>query len=60
MDDGKFAGVVESVAADALVVRLTTVVAGQAKLRAEKGLNLPDTVLDLPVRGGRRGMGVGQ
>ena len=39
----------------ALTVRLTMVVMGQAKLRAEKGLNLPDSVLALPVSNMRGG-----
>ncbi len=47
VDDGKVTGVIESVAADELVVRILMASPRGSKLRAEKGINLPDT--DLPV-----------
>lgn len=46
-DDGKLEGVVESTAGREAVLRVTHTKAGGAKLKAEKGLNLPDTELDL-------------
>jgi len=48
LDDGKMTGVIESVAADELRVRILTASPRGSKLRAEKGINLPDT--DLAVR----------
>ena len=47
-DDGKIRGTIRGVAADRLRVEITAVAGGAAKLRAEKGINLPDTELDLP------------
>ena len=47
LDDGKMTGVIESVAADELRVRILTASPRGSKLRAEKGINLPET--DLPV-----------
>lgn len=46
-DDGKLEGVVESTAGREAVLRVTHTKAGGAKLKPEKGLNLPDTELDL-------------
>jgi pyruvate kinase len=42
-DDGKFAGVIESVEPDRFVARIADAPARGAKLRFEKGINLPDT-----------------
>jgi pyruvate kinase len=47
LDDGAFGGVVESVADGVARVRITSAPPGGGKLRAEKGINLPDT--DVPV-----------
>ncbi len=44
-DDGKLTGVVESVGPGELVVRIETSAPGGTKLRAEKGINLPDADL---------------
>ena len=46
-DDGRLEGRVESRTADEVLVRITAAGSGGAKLRPEKGLNLPDTLLDL-------------
>ncbi|PND59033.1 pyruvate kinase [Mycobacterium sp. ENV421] len=46
-DDGKLGGVVVAVTADALDVRIERPAHGTAKLRAGKGINVPDT--DLPI-----------
>jgi pyruvate kinase len=47
-DDGKIRGTVRAVAEDRLQVEVMTVAGGAAKLKAEKGINLPETELDLP------------
>jgi pyruvate kinase len=47
-DDGKFESVVRSVEPDAFEVELVRAGVGTAKLRAEKGINFPDTTLELP------------
>jgi pyruvate kinase len=47
-DDGKIRGTICGVAADRLRVEITAVAGGAAKLRPEKGINLPETELDLP------------
>jgi pyruvate kinase len=47
-DDGKIRGVIRGVAEDRLRVEITAVAGGTAKLKAEKGINLPETELDLP------------
>lgn len=47
-DDGKIGGVIEGVDADRLRVRVTHTGTGGRKLRADKGINLPDTPLRLP------------
>lgn len=48
LDDGKFEGVVCDVAPDRFRVEINRAGRGEAKLKAEKGINLPDTVLGLP------------
>ena len=55
-DDGKIVGVVRQATPDALNIEITQATGGRmkqagARLRAEKGINLPDTELDLPVLG---------
>ncbi len=47
-DDGKIAGVVEKIENDHLLVRITQTRVGGAKLRADKGINLPESSLRLP------------
>lgn len=47
-DDGHIGGVVRAADARALEVEITEVPDGGAKLAADKGINLPDTALDLP------------
>ena len=47
-DDGKIGGVVERRECDRLHVRITRASARGARLRNEKGINLPDTELRLP------------
>ena len=47
-DDGKIRGMIRGVAEDRLRAEITAVAGGTAKLRAEKGINLPETELDLP------------
>ena len=47
-DDGKIRGIIRGVAADRIRIEITAVAGGAAKLRAEKGINLPETDLDLP------------
>jgi pyruvate kinase len=49
-DDGKIGGVIRAVRRDALEtgeIKITHAVNGTAKLRAEKGINLPDTRLSI-------------
>jgi pyruvate kinase len=48
IDDGKIRGTICGVAADRLRAEITAVAGGAAKLRAEKGINLPETELDVP------------
>jgi pyruvate kinase len=48
LDDGKIGGVIESVSEDEIHVTITHTRAGGEKLRADKGINLPDTSLRLP------------
>ena len=45
LDDGRMTGVIEDVARDELLVRIVSAAAKGSKLRAEKGINLPDTDL---------------
>jgi len=47
LDDGKMTGIIQSAAADAIGVTILTASPRGSRLRAEKGINLPDT--DLPV-----------
>ena len=47
-DDGKLSGVIEAVGSDRFVARITDTPHRGAKLRAEKGINLPDTDLHAP------------
>jgi len=47
-DDGRIGGVVRSANRERLVVEVTHSAAGGAWLGADKGINLPDTELDLP------------
>jgi len=46
-DDGKLEGIVESLGESEALVRVKRTKAGGAKLKSEKGLNLPDTDLGL-------------
>jgi len=48
LDDGKIAGVVEEVSGTEALVRITRAGARGAQLRSEKGINLPDTEIDVP------------
>ncbi|MCB0168555.1 MAG: pyruvate kinase [Anaerolineae bacterium] len=48
LDDGKFVGYVREKVDDRFRVELVRVAGGAAQLGVEKGINLPDTVLDLP------------
>jgi pyruvate kinase len=47
-DDGKLSGVIESVEPDRFVARISDAPDRGAKLRSEKGINLPDTNLRTP------------
>ena len=47
-DDGKIEGVIGRVSRKQLRVEITRAGNGGAKLRSDKGINLPDTKLDLP------------
>ena len=47
-DDGKFAGVIREAGAERLLVEITHAGPKGEKLRGDKGVNLPDTTLDLP------------
>lgn len=47
-DDGKIGGVIETVAVDRIVVRITHARPKGEKLREDKGINLPDSPLQLP------------
>ncbi len=47
-DDGKIGGVVEEAGSERVRVRITDIPPSGAKLGAAKGINLPDTKLDLP------------
>lgn len=48
LDDGKIGGIVEHNDGAEILVRITQTPPCSAKLRAEKGINFPDTVFDLP------------
>jgi pyruvate kinase len=47
-DDGKIGGTIEAVRTDRVEVRINRTRPGGGRLRAEKGINLPDSQLDLP------------
>jgi pyruvate kinase len=46
-DDGKIGGVIQSIEPERATVKITRARAGGEKLRADKGINLPDSVLRL-------------
>jgi pyruvate kinase len=48
LDDGKLEGTVREVARDWFGLEIQRAGRGRASLKAEKGINLPDTALDLP------------
>jgi pyruvate kinase len=48
LDDGKVTGVIEGATSDELHVRILSAAAKGSRLRAEKGINLPDTDLAAP------------
>jgi pyruvate kinase len=48
LDDGKIHGTIRAVAEEQLRVEITAVAGGTAKLKAEKGINLPESDLSLP------------
>lgn len=47
-DDGRIGGVIRAVGAQAVAVEITQAREGGETLRADKGINLPDSRLDLP------------
>jgi len=47
-DDGKIGGIIETVDEHCFLVRITKAKVNGVKLRSEKGINLPDTKLNLP------------
>lgn len=47
-DDGKIGGLIKRVDSDTLTVEVTQTTKGVSMLGADKGINLPDTVLSLP------------
>ncbi len=49
LDDGRMTGIIEGVTVDELWVRILTASPHGSRLRAEKGINLPDTDLDIGV-----------
>jgi pyruvate kinase len=51
LDDGKLGGVVETVDRDSIELRITSARAKGSKLRAGKGINLPDALLDIDLIG---------
>ena len=48
LDDGKIEGVVESASTEELRIRVKRTPPRGARLRADKGINLPDSALELP------------
>ncbi len=48
LDDGKIGGVIQNCTNDTMQVRITHAAADGSKLKAEKGINFPDTVFHLP------------
>jgi len=51
LDDGKLGGIVESVDPDAIELRITSAAEKGSKLRAGKGINLPDANLEVDLLG---------
>jgi pyruvate kinase len=51
LDDGKLGGVVESVDQDSIELLITSAGPKGSKLRAGKGINLPDAVIDIDLLG---------
>ena len=51
LDDGKLGGLVESVDRDSIELRITTAGPKGSKLRAGKGINLPDAALEVDLLG---------
>lgn len=51
LDDGKLGGIVESVDRDSIELRITTAGTKGSKLRAGKGINLPDAALEIDLLG---------
>lgn len=51
LDDGKFTGIIESVTGGRIVVRMRQAPVGGGRLRERKGINLPDSKLDIPLLG---------
>src|SRR6516165_9338429 len=47
-DDGKIGGVIESVSAERVTVRITTAKPGGDKLGEDKGINFPNSAIRLP------------
>jgi len=47
LDDGKIGGIIESVTGEQIVLSVTNIRPGGARLKAGKGINLPDTDLQL-------------
>lgn len=48
LDDGKIGGVISAVEAEEIYIRITQIRTGGDKLRADKGINLPDSTLRVP------------
>jgi len=48
-DDGRIGGVVRAANADTLDIEITSTPLGGARLRSDRGINLPDTEIALPV-----------
>lgn len=48
LDDGRIGGIITAVSDDAFHVRITAAGPGGEKLRAGKGINLPDTAISIP------------
>jgi pyruvate kinase len=48
LDDGKFEGVVRTIEDDSFALEITRAGRGRASLKPEKGINLPDTPLNVP------------
>ena len=49
LDDGRITGQIDAVGTDELRIRVTGALPGGSKLRGEKGINLPETPLPVPV-----------